>query len=158
MMFHKLEPGITGGKSLLFPSDVIVFEYPHVPQSVAYHRLLSRYPTNRKNISITLPNRRETINPDFLINLKQVSSTGDLFIYLNKSRLQIFHSGKEHLFNWNISLRFFTDFYNNIYNIKNLPASRSVLFGPRASRSVLYSSHRFKFISCNFILKLESIL
>ena len=37
-------------------------------------------------------------------------------------------------------------------------ASRSVLFRPCASRSVLHSSHTYKFISCNLILKLKSIL
>ena len=34
-------------------------------------------------------------------------------------------------------------------------ASRSVTSGPRASRSVLCSSHTFKFISYNLILKLK---
>ena len=33
-----------------------------------------------------------------------------------------------------------------------------VLFGSRASHSVLYSSHTYKFISCDLILKLKSIL
>ena len=37
-------------------------------------------------------------------------------------------------------------------------ASRSILSGPRASRSVFYSSHTFKFISYNLILKLKPIL
>ena len=37
-------------------------------------------------------------------------------------------------------------------------ASRSVLSGPRASRSVFCSSHTFKFISYNSILKLKPIL
>ena len=37
-------------------------------------------------------------------------------------------------------------------------AARSVLSEPRASRSVLCSSHKFKFISYNFILKLKPIL
>ena len=36
--------------------------------------------------------------------------------------------------------------------------SSSVLFGPRASRSVLYSLQTFQFSSCNLIMKLESIL
>ena len=40
----------------------------------------------------------------------------------------------------------------------NRCASRSVLSEPRASRSVLYSSHTFKFISYNLILKLRPIL
>ena len=33
-----------------------------------------------------------------------------------------------------------------------------MLFGPRSSRSVLYSSHTFNFIPCNLILKLKAIL
>ena len=42
--------------------------------------------------------------------------------------------------------------------LKNLPALRSVLFGSWASHLVLYCSHTYKFISCNLILKLKSIL
>ena len=37
-------------------------------------------------------------------------------------------------------------------------ASRSVLSGPRASRSFFCSSHTFKFIYYNLILKLKPIL
>ena len=45
-----------------------------------------------------------------------------------------------------------------IASIFSLRASRSVLFKPRASRSILYYSHTFKFISCNFMLKLKASL
>ena len=40
----------------------------------------------------------------------------------------------------------------------NAPRARSVLSGPRASRSVLCSLHTFKFIYYNLILKLKPIL
>ena len=54
-------------------------------------------------------------------------------------------------------LQGFLNFYVSKYDFLlslNAPKAR---FDRRTSRSVLYSSHTYKFISCNVILKLKSI-
>ena len=62
-----------------------------------------------------------------------------------------------HVFYLFIVIFFMSSLFAALKFERAIRSSRFVLFGARASRSLLYSSHTFKFISCKLILKLKSI-